>query len=38
MYSVLSVHDRNLSPYIRYAHELDLHKGYLLLDRIIYDH
>ncbi|MBB6730884.1 helix-turn-helix domain-containing protein [Cohnella zeiphila] len=38
MYSILPVHDRNLSPYIRYAHELDLTKGYLLLNRIIYDH
>ncbi|MDQ1908999.1 AraC family transcriptional regulator [Paenibacillus sp. GD4] len=38
MFSVHPVHYRNLSPYIRYAHELDLKKGYLLLNRIIYDH
>lgn len=38
MFSVHPVHYRNLSPYIRFAHELDLKKGYLLLNRIIYDH
>jgi len=38
MFAVFPVHYRNLSPYIRFAHELDLKKGFLLLNRIIYDH